>query len=540
MSQLLHFLTAPFRLLLALPMKLVSAPRRLLGLSLPARVALVTALLLLVCAVVAFMSVLLPKDRADWRNYWMRWDTPVVFVLLVVIPLVVYYALRAWLEGEESRYPDIAEAWRQGLAALQENGIQLGDLPLFLVLGAPDETLIRSLFAASGLNFLVRHVPAGRTPLHWYADENSIFLVCRDVGKLSQLNGLAGGRAAPGHAADREGTAPAQGESRGTLVGSGGARDTTAFFGGGEPEAESPESSGGRFGTLLPGGLSEPARGGTGRSTPVAAVTPALSRRETEEQTDRLRYLCSLLVRGRQPLCPLNGVLTVLPFPALCDVLLAKDLPGAVQSDFQTLRQGTRLCCPVAALVTGMEREQGFTELVRRVGTSKAKANRFGKGFSVWNPPAAERIDAFSAHACGVFEDWVYSLFREKDGLSKPGNARLYTLLCRIRSELRGRLRNVLVHGYSLDPEDSSAASQPLLFSGCYFAATGATDDQQAFVRNVFEKMVELEEELDWTDEAWAEDDRYQALARLGLGLSSLLILGLVAMVVYRIWFRGP
>ena len=77
---------------------------------------------------------------------------------------------------------------------------------------------------------------------------------------------------------------------------------------------------------------------------------------------------------------------------------------------------------------------------------------------------------AFSSHACGAFEDWVYNLFRERDGLSKPGNARLYTLLCRIRSELRSRLRNILLHGFSFDEGENREREKPLLFNGCYFA----------------------------------------------------------------------
>ena len=85
------------------------------------------------------------------------------------------------------------------------------------------------------------------------------------------------------------------------------------------------------------------------------------------------------------------------------------------------------------------------------------------KGFNVWNPPTAESVDAFSAHACGTFEDWVYSLFREPDGLSKPGNAKLYSLLCKIRSQLRSRLRNILLHGYSTETDDGNAEQTPLL-----------------------------------------------------------------------------
>ncbi len=525
-------------------MGVISAPRRLMGMSLPARVALVTAILLLVCAIVAFVSLLLTEDAAHFWNYFEGWRKWVIPALLIVIPLVVYFAVKSWLEGEVSQYPDIDEAWHEGLAALRENGLDLADMPLFLVLGTEDEGLTKSVFNASRINFLVRHVPQGRKPLHWYADESSVFLVCRDVSHLSRLNTLAGAR--PAGTGVREsarspaavkGTLPAEG-LKGTLP-AGGTDDFSDSGAIGSEASGEPAFGGGGFrGTLVPGA--------TPSTTPGSAIAQpqqpsggALSRREAEEQVERLRYVCRLLVRTRQPLCPMNGILTLLPLAAVSDVMVAKEMPGAVQNDLDAIRQTTRLCCPVTALVTGMEAEAGFTELIRRVGAGRAKANRFGRGFNVWNPPTAENIDAFSAHACGSFEDWVYSLFREPDGLSKPGNAKLYSLLCKIRSQLRSRLRNILLHGYSFEAADGKAEELPLLFSGCYFAATGSTEDRQAFVKNVFEKMLELEEELDWTDEALAEDDRYHAVARFGMGVSSLLVVGIIAMFVYKFYLQG-
>ena len=446
MQQLFQWITAPFRLLFHVPLAMISAPRRVMGLSLPARVAWITAVLLLICAVAAFVSTLLTEDGADSWNYWLRWETPVVFLLLVAIPLVVYFAVRSWLEGEVSRYPDIDQAWRAGLAALQEQGLELSELPVFLVLGAGDERQVRSLLAASGLEFLVQHTPSGVTPLHWYATTNGIFLVCREVGQLSWVTSMtARGRApqAPPANAAGQGTAPGSGTFTGTMspgaasrgtISSGGA--SNSLLGIPDGEAGDDQAAGSPvYGTLVPGAVSAgpgPRGGGA-----AAASGGGLSRREAEEQTDRLRYLARLLVRARQPLCPLNGVLTVLPFPIVRDVMLAKDLPGAIKSDLDALGRVMQLRCSVTVLVSGMEAEPGFSELVRRVGATRAKANRFGKGFNVWNAATEEHLDAFSAHACGAFEDWVYNLFREPDGLSKPGNARLYMLLCRIRSEVR-------------------------------------------------------------------------------------------------------
>src|SRR6185436_3487441 len=181
--------------------------------------------------------------------------------------------------------------------------------------------------------------------------------------------------------------------------------------------------------------------------------------------TERLHYVCELVRRARRPVCPINGILVLLPLDIVQQVMIAKDIPAAIKSDLDAIRHATQLRCPVTMLVTGLEQEGGFGELVRRVGTSKAKTNRFGKGFDVWNPPTAENIDAFSSHACGAFEDWVYNLFRERDGLAKPGNAKLYMLLCKIRSEVRARLRSILLHGISIDANEKESAEPPPLFN---------------------------------------------------------------------------
>ena len=542
LRQFIRWITSPFRFLFWLPVRVISAPRRLMGMSLPMRVAVTTSVLMLVCAAVAFVSMLLTEDHPDPWYYFEGFRKWVLLALWLTIPLAVYFAVKSWIEGEVSQYPDIDEAWRAGLAALEENGLDLTDIPIFLVLGGAEERLIKSLFRASRMDFAVRHVPAGRQPLHWYAHEEGIFLVCRDASHLSRLNALASADAAGGSApdgagheavarrADVSGTLPVQ-----TYDEPG---DAPAAADAGPDEAPTAGGAARVFGTLVPGQVPGGAAPGAGtKAAPPAAE--ALSRRDAEEQVARLRYVCRLLVHARQPVCAINGVLTLLPLAAVSDVMVAKDMPAAVQNDLRAVRETTRLCCPVTALVTGMEAEPGFAELVRRVGADRAKAHRFGKGYNVWSAPTAENLDAFSAHACGAFEDWVYSLFREPGGLNRPGNAKLYALLCKIRSQLRGRLRNILLHGYSFEPGKGADDETPLLFSGCYFAATGDTEDRQAFVRSVFEKMLNQEEDLEWTQEALAEDDRYHALARVGMGAGGLLVAAIIGMFLSAFCFRG-
>jgi hypothetical protein len=253
----------------------------------------------------------------------------------------------------------------------------------------------------------------------------------------------------------------------------------------------------------------------------------------TEER--RLAYLARLVRRARQTLCPINGILNLVPFN-----MIQRSSPDAAaveratRSDLDTLQKVLMVRCPVTALVTGIEEESGFRELVRRVGRERAANQRFGKGFSVNNVPLGERLEALAIHACGAFEDWIYNLFREADSLSKPGNTKLYSLLCKVRHKVQERLVRILVGGYSSDPNDMQVADS-LRFGGCYFAGTGESDERQAFVLAVVGKLQEQEEELQWTDQALRQDDRYHFASQLVLVLD-LLLLAALAVEIYYVW----
>jgi hypothetical protein len=214
-----------------------------------------------------------------------------------------------------------------------------------------------------------------------------------------------------------------------------------------------------------------------------------------------------------------------------------QEVQRAAQTDLGVALEELGVRCPVVALVVGMETEPGFSELVHRVGTERAIGQRFGKGFHVWTPPEPEQLEALTAHACGAFEDWVYTLFKERGSLSRPGNTKLYAMLCKIRRNLHGRLTNIITTGFGQDSEKNPGADS-LLFSGCYFAATGESDDQQAFVKGVFDKLVDEQEELEWSRAALARHRRYQRMSYVGITLDVFLALALGAMIVYKVWLK--
>jgi hypothetical protein len=73
-----------------------------------------------------------------------------------------------------------------------------------------------------------------------------------------------------------------------------------------------------------------------------------------------------------------------------------------------------------------------------------------------------------------------------------------------------------------------------MFFGGCYFAATGDTEDRQAFVKGVFDKLPEQQEELEWMEDAIHQDRVHHTLANLSLCLSTILLLGLAGFILSK------
>jgi hypothetical protein len=278
------------------------------------------------------------------------------------------------------------------------------------------------------------------------------------------------------------------------------------------------------LGTLTPDQVVVPAApSGDGSGAPAAArPAPAAGRRGTNRltsqeagrQLQRLENVCGMLRRHRHPVCPANGILTLLPFDMLkAGAQDVAELERAIAADLTTIYRELQLRCPVTAVVVGMEQERGFRELIRRIGREGATRQRFGQRFDVRVRATEEELRKFSSHVCGTFEDWVYTLFREDQALAHPGNTFLYALLCKVRRTMKQRLGDVLGKGFGSERQDDDA---PILFSGCYFSASGPKSDRQAFVRGLLNKLYDEQEDIEWTEDALREDNRRAWLTRIG------------------------
>ncbi len=246
-----------------------------------------------------------------------------------------------------------------------------------------------------------------------------------------------------------------------------------------------------------------------------------------------LQYLGQLIRNARQPLCPINGVLSLIQFESIhATPAELEELQKAIHADMETIQYAFQLRAPVSAVVVGLEKERGFRELVLRVGREKAIKQRFGRRFDVHAIPTKSELQALSVHVCGVFEDWAYLLFREERSLMRPGNTRLYELLAKVRCEWKLKLTDILTGGFGCEPGKAGEATSNF-FSGCYFAATGDTADRQAFVKGIMDKLAEEQELIEWTTNAKQANQRVSVAANIGMILTLGLAISLCILFLY-------
>jgi type VI secretion system protein ImpL len=245
----------------------------------------------------------------------------------------------------------------------------------------------------------------------------------------------------------------------------------------------------------------------------------------------RMGALCRKLI-DLQPDCPVvRGVVVVFPMPWSSD-------PGsvaqaaAVREDLLAVRRAVKIACPVFAVFSGMETTPGLTEFAARLA-SQVNARMLDQrvGFAVPETEAfsGDLVQRGLTWLAGWLHSWTLNLLAG-DPLNYPGNGRLVTLDFEFR-RYRKRLRAILESAFSTHRD-----SEPVVFRGCYFLATGDERDARAFAAGLFRgptsRVVADHIVTTWGKEAEAEDRRYRRLA-LAVGvLGGALILATWAYII--------
>jgi len=253
------------------------------------------------------------------------------------------------------------------------------------------------------------------------------------------------------------------------------------------------------------------------------------------EGTQRMEYLCQRLAE-HQPDCPVvRGVVVLLPITWAGHRDSVK-WAAALRDDLGAIRRTFKVRLPVFALVPQMETVPGFHEFIGRMSHAFRQSRC---GFSVPSTHAfsGDLIQRGLVWMSDWFHGWILNLMSE-DLLNQSGNNHLFQLDHEVR-RFRKRLRAIMEAGFSTHRE-----SEPVLFRGCYFLASGGEPHEQAFAAGLFRsprgRIYSEHLVTQWTEEAERDDRHYRRIA-LGIGLSggalTLLVWGYILRQTESPWW---
>ena len=497
MQSLLTFLLLPFT-------ATATAVRWFARASVAARIAWIVALFQFVVVALAASVVLGAGDRAVLQSWWSPGKALALLLLVVLVPLLVYQAARLWLEHQGGRWPDIAAAWTAAGNELGRQQISLTDAPLFLVLGSDGGELERALLAESSTPLLVQQSPAGGGPLHVFASREAIFVCFSGAGQTAFT-------AASIRSALADGGQPSSGPLAGAT-----------------PDAVVDHAAA----ALQSGSVSVDARPTT-RSSP-----PSRSAKERRDAADRLEFACDQLRQSRVPLASINGVLVLLTLqvnrPADAD---AVRLGEAVGEDLATITRVLGVRAPVTLLAGVLQDDPAIDDLLPRLDAGK-RAAAFGQPFPVGLPPTAEHLHALAFNATGSLNDRLAELLLDPRRIAEqPANRHLLAMLGRMRLDVSTQIARVLQQAFSADLHggtDGRRGILPLL-AGCYVASISGDAGRRAFGRGLLDRVVQLQGELDWTDESLRAEAWAARTSRLLFGAAAVMVVAMVAIIWWRL-----
>jgi type VI protein secretion system component VasK len=227
----------------------------------------------------------------------------------------------------------------------------------------------------------------------------------------------------------------------------------------------------------------------------------------------RLGDLCRKLQPREAELPAVRGIAVVLPISWAAQPDSVKSA-AALREDIRAVQRALKVRCPVFALFVEMETVPGSPEFIARM-PKDFLSNRVGFAVPGSIPFSGELIARGLTWTAGWFHSWVLNRMSE-DPLDQASNNELFSLGHEVR-RFRNRLRAVMEAAFS-----THQGVEPVLFQGCYFAATGATPAQQAFaaglLRGLRSRVIAGHQATRWAAEALEEDRRYRWIA-LGVAL---------------------
>ena len=448
-----------------------------------------------------FSASIQPPEEVDLPSEFVRtYYCGVMFLLLYIfVRMLIYFFSLLWTY-EEPEFADIETAWNEGVAALARQGLDIRGLPVILVNGLTPKQE-RNLFEGAGMSWNIVAPSLDRPGvLRFYVNNDAAFVSLTGVGAMSLQQDRVG--PAPGAAMGPSGatfsrpSAPAGTLRREDLAPAGGGAAPSA---GGTMKAAQMSAA---QQTMLPS-----ARGAGPAAHPAGPPAPSvqpIGQRELNLARRRMRYLCYLISRDRDPYCAVNGLIQTAPVTWASDQRTLSQLSPAIAHDLESLYNSLQLQFPVALLYTGVEELSGFQQFMARLTPTQSRlrlsraGTRFPTGLAIDDDHAAWAIER-SLH---WFQGWVYATFSQNPS-EDIENRKMFRLLCDL-GDMRKRLENLLKGSFKFKRE----SADPIRLSGCYFAATGEGTARQAFIQGVLLKLIGEQNEVSWSQQKLVVDRR--------------------------------
>lgn len=468
-----------------------------------------------------------------WLNGWLGMDQvvhapsrilrqlwlPAVFAFGYASLAAAYATLRVITEPDAaSPYPELDRAWSQASEALERSGIDHHEKALVLVLGQPSETAFE-LIEAAEVNPTFGPVPTdAAAPIRVWANDEAVYLVCHETSVLSACSQriAAERRIRRGQTIDRPAAAVERQLPVALQVSEGSAAEPFAC----EGPYESTDASGEAFPRVT-----APVR--LAHDTDHRPCRPLLTAEQSEDSSDQLDHLLTLLRRDREPGLPIDAIAVVIPCDAVSQDQRVCDLADAIQSDLDVIRQTAGVNCPVLAIGSDLQHLDGCGLLLHNLSTEQRR-RLLGVGLPVterrseaslrdsvaWltgsvTPALCQRLLQIEAADTGYEENT--SLFRFQTAVADRSDP----------------LAELLSRGLS------GSEGKPWPLVGLYLVATGdALGGSQGFGSGVLSQLTASRTDADWTDQAVRDDSQqsrwittgYASVAAATLFVAGLLV----------------
>ncbi|MFQ3650674.1 MAG: type VI secretion protein IcmF/TssM N-terminal domain-containing protein [Gemmataceae bacterium] len=422
-----------------------------------------------------------------------RWWLPLLFLALYALGWLGWWLLQVvGPDRAPTDFSDLSQSWATLRIDLNAAGLFLSELPVYLVLGKP-KAGIEAFFQASRLPFVVRRVEG---PLAVFANREGIFVCCPGASLLAELT-------------ERLHQQPSEPPPATQLAGM---------------PTEPTASRDAQTDTATTALLIEPVAGVSLRRR--AAQLSLLKTDQAPLLSQRVRQVCRMLAADRQPLCPVNGIIALVPFDATEGDAEAIETAAVLRHELALARAALQLDAPRYVVLADAHREEGFRYLTALYPEQSGPSRLFGQNFPLTPDLPATEVASMIQSGLGWVNQVMLPLAlvplmrREGEGdivdrtQAIHQNIVLYQYLIGMRDRLHQLARVV-----SLGLPD-----YPPYLAGCYLVGTGSDSRDQGFVTGVLRRAIELQNAVRWTPEALAEDRALHRTAWMVYGVLAVFL----------------